>query len=141
MILLLWFFWRKGQNVTVLGLYIDYCTVAQCHSFLYYCLHSSVVLLILVILIFDQTFRERKSATATPKPSLQSETDQDWIPGEKSSKEVSPQGDDIGDYEADLNEQRIEGIEALVEQLSKNIVELQKKVRNLVVQLNHFGFR
>lgn len=84
------------------------------------------------VLVFNQTFRERKAATATPKPSPQSEKDQDWIPEEKASLETSLPGDDIGDYEPDLNEERIEGIEVLVEQLSKNIVELQKKVRILI---------
>lgn len=35
---------------------------------------------------------------------------------------------DIGDYEEDLTDQRIEGIEALVEQLSKTVLELSTKV-------------
>lgn len=38
---------------------------------------------------------------------------------------------DIGDYEEDLTEQRIEGIEALVEQLSKTVLELNDKVFQL----------
>ncbi|KAG0723194.1 Peroxidasin [Chionoecetes opilio] len=39
--------------------------------------------------------------------------------------------DDIGDYEEDLTDQRIEGIEALVEQLSKTVLELNNKMSTL----------
>lgn len=39
---------------------------------------------------------------------------------------------DIRGYEEDLTEQRIEGIEALVEQLSKTVLELNNKVFNLI---------
>lgn len=39
--------------------------------------------------------------------------------------------DDIGNYEEDLTDQRIEGIETLVEQLSKTVLELNNKVWHL----------
>lgn len=45
--------------------------------------------------------------------------------------------EDLGSYEEDMMEQRIEGIEALVEQLSKTVLELNNKVPT-IFQINVF---
>lgn len=75
----------------------------------------------------------------TPNYSHQEDRVRAWIP-RNINDEVNDE-EDLGTYEQDMTEQRIEGIEVLVEQLSKTVLELNSKVLkiyNLFIASSYF---
>ncbi|KAG7177543.1 Peroxidasin-like 6, partial [Homarus americanus] len=71
----------------------------------------------------------RESPVPRPHHSYRQDGVRGWVPRTKH-KEVKSDSN-LGSYEQDMTEQRIEGIEVLVEQLSRTVIELNKKVTTL----------
>lgn len=75
-----------------------------------------------------------RNSSVTSESSYQHSYSFEGLLSEDSSNESEDEEiivDDFGTYEQDMTEQRIEGIEVLVEQLSKTVMELNKKVDTL----------
>ncbi|KAK8739717.1 hypothetical protein OTU49_003162 [Cherax quadricarinatus] len=71
----------------------------------------------------------RQRTVPRPIHSHRQESVRGWIPRNKNKEDSNEH--DLGSYEQDMTEQRIEGIEALVEQLSKTVYELNNKISTL----------
>ncbi|XP_071524649.1 peroxidasin homolog isoform X1 [Panulirus ornatus] len=84
----------------------------------------------------NDTYFEHGERMIKPKLDHSHRQDEvrDWVPKSRNSEVNSD--DDFGSYMQDMTEQRIEGIEVLVEHLTNTVSELNKKVSILELKCN-----